>query len=69
MQKISLLDQAFLFFKMNIWREDEGESLSYCMKRIFDRRLTTLSGGNLSIKKGEKIYITPKVFIKIKYYF
>lgn len=66
MQKKFVISSFLLNFKMNIWPEDAGESLSYCMKRIFDRKLTTLSGGNLSIKKDKKIYITPKVLIKNK---
>lgn len=44
-----------------MWHNEPGECINYCMKRIFNKKLTTLSGGNISIKDGKEIYITPKV--------
>jgi L-fuculose-phosphate aldolase len=37
----------------------EKERVAYFMRRMYEQKLTTTSGGNISLKVGEKILITP----------
>ncbi|MBN2172945.1 MAG: class II aldolase/adducin family protein [Bacteroidales bacterium] len=37
----------------------EKERVAYFMRRMYEQRLTTSTGGNISLKVGEKILITP----------
>ncbi|MCD4729903.1 MAG: class II aldolase/adducin family protein [Bacteroidales bacterium] len=37
----------------------ERESVAYFMRRLYEQKLTTTSGGNVSLKVGDKILITP----------
>jgi len=39
--------------------EDAKERIAFFMRRLYERGLTTTSGGNLSIKEGELVFITP----------
>jgi len=36
------------------------EQIAYTGRRMFERRLTDMSGGNISARDGETIYITPR---------
>jgi len=42
----------------------EVEKLVSYIKLAWDRKLTESTGGNMSVKVGEKIYITPTYFVK-----
>jgi len=35
------------------------EDVAACMRRLYDRRLTTCSGGNVSARLGDRVLITP----------
>ena len=35
------------------------EQIIYVAKRMFERRLTDMAGGNISARAGEQLYITP----------
>lgn len=37
----------------------ERESVAYFMRRLYEQKLTTTSGGNVSLRVGEKVLITP----------
>jgi len=37
----------------------EREDVAYFMRRLYEQRLTTTSGGNVSLRVGEKVLITP----------
>lgn len=37
----------------------EKETIQYYIQRLYDRGLTTMSGGNLSVKSREGIFVTP----------
>jgi L-fuculose-phosphate aldolase len=37
----------------------EREKVAYFMRRLYEQKLTTSSGGNVSLKVGDKILITP----------
>jgi len=37
----------------------EKEQLAYFMRRLYEQRLTTTSGGNVSLRVGDNILITP----------
>lgn len=36
------------------------EQILYVARRMFERRLTDMAGGNLSVRDGEQLYITPR---------
>jgi L-fuculose-phosphate aldolase len=36
------------------------EQIAYLGRLMFERRLTDLSGGNISVRSGERVYITPR---------
>ena len=44
------------------------EQLCLCGRRMFDRRLTDMSGGNLSVRDGNTIYITPRFSGALKHW-
>lgn len=35
------------------------EDVAYFMRRLYDQRLTTTSGGNISLRLGDQVFITP----------
>ncbi len=35
------------------------EEIAYFMRRLYDQRLTTTSGGNISLRLGDQVFITP----------
>jgi L-fuculose-phosphate aldolase len=37
----------------------EKEEVAYFMRRLYDQKLTTTSGGNVSLRVGDKVLITP----------
>ncbi len=37
----------------------EREEVAYFMRRLYDQNLTTTSGGNVSLRVGDKVFITP----------
>ncbi|MEZ4862322.1 MAG: class II aldolase/adducin family protein [Caldilineaceae bacterium] len=37
-----------------------AETLCYIGRRMFERRLTDMAGGNISIRSGDQIYISPR---------
>jgi L-fuculose-phosphate aldolase len=43
--------------------EIRGET-AYFMRRLYEQRLTTTSGGNISVKDGGTVYITPSALDK-----
>jgi len=40
-------------------REDAPQRLAHTCARLYERRLTFSTGGNVSMREGEKVYITP----------
>lgn len=36
------------------------EQIIYVARRMFERRLTDMAGGNISVRGGEQLYITPR---------
>jgi L-fuculose-phosphate aldolase len=36
------------------------EQIAYIGRMLFERRLTDISGGNISVREGDNIYITPR---------
>ncbi|MCD4697704.1 MAG: class II aldolase/adducin family protein [Bacteroidales bacterium] len=40
-------------------KKSQKEEVAYFMRRLYDQRLTTTSGGNVSLRVGDKILITP----------
>ena len=38
---------------------NEKETIQYYIQRLYDKNLTTMSGGNLSIKSTDAVYVTP----------
>ena len=36
------------------------EQIAYVGRRMFERRLTDMSGGNISVREGNTVYITPR---------
>lgn len=40
--------------------ESPAEKIAYVGRLMFERRLTDLAGGNISLRVGEEIYITPR---------
>lgn len=39
--------------------QKEKERVAYIMRRLYEQRLTTTSGGNVSLRVGDKVLITP----------
>ena len=37
----------------------EREEVAYFMRRLYEQKLTTTSGGNVSLRVGDKVFITP----------
>lgn len=37
-----------------------AEEVAYVARRMFERRLTDISGGNVSVRDGDQIYISPR---------
>ena len=40
--------------------ETTAEKIAYVGRRMFERRLTDMAGGNVSAREGDRLYISPR---------